>query len=445
MQQARRKQVSVGFTFLALGFALALLFSASSAFAQITGKVIGTVTDRDSGQPLVGAQVVIEGTNLGNISNQDGYYFINNVPVGIQRITAQYLGYQITSSEQRILAGATTTVDIAMGSEVIQAEGIVATIEREPLVSRDNTISKTRFSPEDVQNLPVGGIGALIELAAGVYQGTTGLIVRGGRGTEAATYVDGALVTDFIAQQRNTQIARFGIEEVDVITGGFNAEFGHAQSGVINIVTREGGQAYHGNLRLTTDGQLGTDGYTSEEQANLAFDEEKCCGFNQIQASIGGPLAGERLSFFASAELTGAADRTPTSGGFNPALLALNSEGSTETILPGNRGDSSRLQGKLTSFLTGTSKITGTYLFSREQDENFAHGRGGGIFQYDTGGGTRATAPASAAAPAFGYCRMVYPFAAHKNITAYFNRLAQRPSFQRVLKEAEPYLKAFKK
>jgi hypothetical protein len=363
--------------------AVALLVTLTTgAFAQVTGKVIGTVGDGDTGQPLVGAQVVVEGTNLGNISNEDGYYFINNVPVGVQRITAQYLGYQTTASDQRILAGQTTTVDFAMASEVIQAGEIVATIETEPLVARDNTISKTRFTPEDVQNLPVGGIGALIELAAGVYQDNLGLIIRGGRGTESATYVDGALVTDFNVQQRNTQIARFGVEEVDVITGGFNAEFGHAQSGIVNIVTRAGGQAYHGNLRFTTDGQFGTDGYTSQELADITLDEEKCCGFNQLQASIGGPIAGERLTFFASAEITGAADRTPTAAGFNPALLRFNSSGSTETVLPGNRGDSTRLQGKLTSFITGTSKITGTYLFSREQDELFGHGRNGGLNQY---------------------------------------------------------------
>jgi glutathione S-transferase len=50
-----------------------------------------------------------------------------------------------------------------------------------------------------------------------------------------------------------------------------------------------------------------------------------------------------------------------------------------------------------------------------------------------------------AAAPGLGYCRMVYPYSAYKNITVYFNRLAERPSFQRVLNEAAPYLAAFKK
>ena len=81
-------------TALFLGVFALLLLSGSAAFAQVTGKVIGTTTDLDTGQPLVGAQVVVEGTNLGNVTNEDGYYFINNVPVGVQALTAQYLGYQ---------------------------------------------------------------------------------------------------------------------------------------------------------------------------------------------------------------------------------------------------------------------------------------------------------------------------------------------------------------
>ncbi|MBW3660787.1 MAG: carboxypeptidase-like regulatory domain-containing protein [Gemmatimonadetes bacterium] len=92
---------------LVLGVFALLASTETAAFAQVTGKVIGTVTDRDTGQPLVGAQVVVEGTNLGNVTNEDGYYFINNTPVGVQEITAQYLGYQTQTQEQRVLAGQT--------------------------------------------------------------------------------------------------------------------------------------------------------------------------------------------------------------------------------------------------------------------------------------------------------------------------------------------------
>jgi len=374
---------------LAAGVLFLLVLSSGSAFAQVSGKVQGTVTDQDTGQPLVGAQVVVDGTNLGNVTNEDGYYFINNVPVGIERITAQYLGYQTLTQEERVLAGQTMTVDFALSSEVIEQTGILVEIEREPLVARDNTISKSRFTTEEIQGLPVADLDEVIELGAGIYETTDrpgragGFVIRGGRTTESAVFVDGAYVTDFASQATNTETSQFGVEEVDVITGGFGAEFGNAQSGVVNIVTREGGREFHGNVRYTTDGQWGTDGYDLQE-LGLAFDaealqfdrvsapeEESCCGYNGVQASIGGPIIPDLLTFFGSLEAEGAADYFPASAGWNPAGGDFNSDGSTEAILPGNRGDRTRAQGRLTAFPLSTAKVSGTWLYSRDQFENY--------------------------------------------------------------------------
>ena len=362
-----------------LGMFALLVLSGSAAFAQVTGKVIGTVTDSDTGQPLVGAQVVVEGTNLGNVTNEDGYYFINNVPVGLQGLTAQYLGYQTLTNEQRVLAGQTMTVDFQLSSEVVQAEGIVATIEREPLVARDNTISKSRFTGEEARNLPTSNINEVIELSAGIYvdefncgiaQGNAcGFIVRGGRATESATFVDGVMITDLNSQTNTTNVSTFAVEEVDVITGGFNAEFGNAQSGIINIVTREGGREYHGNVRFTTD----------------ELEVEQSYGYNNLQASLGGPIIPDKLTAYGSFEATGAADFFPTAAGFNPANGdQLDNSGSTEEILPGNRGDRTLGQGKLTAFLPFDSKLSGTYLYSRDQFENYQNSRGLNQFASNT-------------------------------------------------------------
>ena len=362
MQQPSGLRLTSRAAVLVLGVFALLALSGSAALAQVTGKVVGVVTDSDTGQPLVGAQVVVEGTNLGNVTNEDGYYFINNVPVGLERLTAQYLGYQTLTNEQRVLAGQTMTIDFQLSSEVVQAEGIVALIEREPLIIRDNTISKTRFTGEQAQNLPVSDIEGVISLSAGIYEGQGGFIVRGGRGTESATYVDGALITDFNDQLNTVELSNFAVEEIDVITGGFNAEWGHAQSGIINIVTREGGREYHGNVRFATD-------ELSE------FDQSY--GFNSLQASLGGPIIPDVLTAFASFEATGAEDFFPSVAGFNPTTGGqLDNSGSTEEILPGNRGDRTLGQGKLTSFLPWNAKATGTYLYSRDQFENYQHTRG---------------------------------------------------------------------
>ncbi|MGH7572377.1 MAG: TonB-dependent receptor [Gemmatimonadota bacterium] len=374
-----------------------LTLSSGPLLAQVDGKVTGVVSDLDTGLPLVGAQVIVEGTNLGNVTNADGFYFINQLPVGIQRISGQYLGYKTTTYETRILAGQTSTIDFALPSEVLQAAAIVAIVEREPLVVRDNVVSKSRFTAEEARGLPVDDIGSVITLGAGIYKvqprGFSGLrafiagdlrnvgsgyIVRGGRVTESATYVDGVLVTDLANQLNAGEVGNFAVEEADVITGGFGAQFGHAQSGIVNIVTRAGGTEFHGNLRFTTDGRFGTNGYDITERD--AFERERCCGFNALQASLGGPILPEKLTFFGSLEATGAADIDPHAAGFNPAEGTFNSGGSTNTILPGNRGDRTRLQVKLTSFLAEGSRLTGTYLFTRDQQENYNENRG--FFQH---------------------------------------------------------------
>lgn len=129
--------------FHVLGLGLLLGGAAVPAAAQsgnghgeavpVTGKIVGTVYDRENRAPLIGGQVIVDGTNLGNITNDDGHYFINGVPVGVQRIRSEYLGYESLSQDLRILAGQTATVDFAMASELVAADVIVAVVEREPI------------------------------------------------------------------------------------------------------------------------------------------------------------------------------------------------------------------------------------------------------------------------------------------------------------------------
>src|SRR3990172_2965014 len=119
---------------------------ATNVMAQLTtSKVEGTVRDKDTGQPLVGAQVLIEGTRLGNVTNSDGYYFILNVPPGQRDITFSFTGYQtVTIKGSLLLAGQTSTVNAELSSSVVQLQGITVEGEAEVLMPRDNTATKQR-------------------------------------------------------------------------------------------------------------------------------------------------------------------------------------------------------------------------------------------------------------------------------------------------------------
>jgi hypothetical protein len=115
---------------------LGLLFTGRAA-AQETGKIQGRVTDAASGQPISGAQITVAGTRLGNISNPEGFYFINNVPAGLHDLNAQFIGYQaVTVREQRVLAGQTITIDIKMTQSAVQIAALEIIGETPPLERR---------------------------------------------------------------------------------------------------------------------------------------------------------------------------------------------------------------------------------------------------------------------------------------------------------------------
>ena len=279
-----------------LGVLLALLIPVSLMAQLAEGKIEGFVRDKDTGQPLAGAQVTVEGTNLGNVTNEDGYYFILNVPPGLRTITSSYTGYQKTSIEnQRILAGHTATIDFKLSSTVISLEGIVIEGEAAPLIQRDNVQTRQNLTMEETAEIPYDDLNDIIGLQAGIrQQGEFSFTIRGGRQNEEAVYVDGVLVRNFStglneqspADNSNLiKIATHAIEEVSVITGGFQAEYGNAQSGVVNIVTRSGSDQFSGSVYYKTDGIL---------------PEDHNYGFNQIRAHLGGPFLAPNSNFFTS-------------------------------------------------------------------------------------------------------------------------------------------------
>ncbi|MCE5270150.1 TonB-dependent receptor [bacterium] len=295
------------------------------ASAQLsTGKIEGTVRDNDSGQPLVGAQVLVDGTRLGNVTNNDGYYFILNVPPGRRSITFTYTGYQKTTiADQLILAGQTTTINSALSSSVVELNGITVEGESEILLPRDQTVSKQRLTSSDLHETPLTNLDQAMTLQAGVQIGgqdaeSRGLRIRGGRLGEEGMVVDGVMVRNYTANPFSTgtgwifntevgststdatplELSTSAVEEVDIITGGFQAEFGNAQSGIINIVTKEGGPDFKGVFNYTTD------------EINPRTSD---WGYNQMTADIGGPVKiVPNLFFHGSGEIQGFADNFAT-------------------------------------------------------------------------------------------------------------------------------------
>ncbi|HEY4320137.1 MAG TPA: TonB-dependent receptor [Gemmatimonadales bacterium] len=294
--------------------------------AQSTGKIEGHVQNVQS-QPIVGATVSVPGTAFSATTNAQGYYFIENLPVGTTSVLAKFIGYSSLLQESvRVQGGNTLTLNFQLEARPVTLADITVTVQtKQALVPRDQVTSRQGFTGDNATKLPVDRIGQLLALQPGVAQVSncssnspcTPLIsVRGGRVDQNNTYVDGVPVsnavhtgTGAIGSASNMtgasilgnsapqlQIATNGFEEASVTTGASDASQGNAQGGIINIATKTGGSKFTGSLGVET-GLLG-----------LAYYGQ---GFNTFKGSIGGPIT-KRLTFFASGEVDG---NNSTNGG----------------------------------------------------------------------------------------------------------------------------------
>ncbi len=279
--------------------AVVLLLSPVLLLAGETGKIAGRVVDGSTNEPIVGANVVVQGTYLGAATNIDGFYTINNIPPGRYSVTVSFMGYRKhTTTDVIVKIDLTTRVDAKLQSEAIEADEIIVRAER-PMVQKDLTSSSVTVSSEDLKRIPTENIGQVVNIQAGVVAGH----FRGGRANEVAYLIDGVSVTDPFNNQLSMQIDNSSVREMEVISGTFNAEYGKVMSGVVNVVTPEGSPKFHGSI----SGYLGdyatshSDTYTNLGKFPNPFPNVnggQAHGSKNFQGTLSGPLYFDGLSFF---------------------------------------------------------------------------------------------------------------------------------------------------
>ena len=279
--------------------AVVLLVSATALSAQATGKLEGRIRDQ-AGAPIAGAQVRIEGTAYGAVADARGYYFINNIPAGTVDLLAQFVGYKpVRTTGLVILAGQTITQDFSLEQQPVELGEIEVQAAQNVLVPRDATATKQAISGEFTSKLPVDRLQNVIVLQPGVVQTTGGNVsVRGGRTDETVYYIDGVPVSpggrggEFVGtnvNSRGVDVSTESFEQASVTTGSATAEFGNAQSGIVQIATKAGGSKWAGSV-----------GYTNDAIGGL----NHSTGYTRVQASVGGPII-ERLTVNVSGDLEG--------------------------------------------------------------------------------------------------------------------------------------------
>ncbi|MFH0990688.1 MAG: TonB-dependent receptor [bacterium] len=231
---------------------LAMLFLlAATSYAGIYGKIVGKAIDKKTGEVIPSVNVLLEGTSIGGVTDLEGRITIINVPPGTYQVRATMIGYapQIVTKVV-IRADLTTTVQFDMTESVVQGREVVVTAER-PMINKDETSKMSIISSEIFSDLPVVSFQQVVALQAGFITDASGeLHARGGRSNEVVYLVDGVATRDPMSGGMGTQLDKYAIQELQVLTGGFSAEYGQALSGVVNIVTKEGGARYSGRIEF---------------------------------------------------------------------------------------------------------------------------------------------------------------------------------------------------
>ena len=208
-------------------------------WAQVTGKISGRVVDANSGQPLPGVNVQIVGTSRGASTDMNGEFYILNLQPGAYILEFSMIGYQTVCLEGvNVSVNRTAFVNVSMKETVLETDEIVVTASR-MAQKKDQTSSIRNVSSEQIEVLPVENVKGVLQMQAGLVAGH----FRGGRANEVAYMVDGLQVTEaFRGESQLISVEPEAIQDLEVITGTFNAEYGRAMSGVVNAVTKEGGK-----------------------------------------------------------------------------------------------------------------------------------------------------------------------------------------------------------
>ena len=221
---------------------LLLLAFAQAVTAGTTGRVAGRILD-EAKKPLVGVNVAIPAARLGALSAEDGTYSILNVPAGTYDIRVNLLGYQpVVNTGVVVSADNTTALDVTLKVSAVEMQEVVVKAER-PVVDVNQTSQVASISRKQLETLPVQELQDVVNLQAGVVDGH----FRGGRAGEVQYQVDGVTVNNPYDNTSSLRLDRSLLEEVQVISGTFDAEYGQAMSGVVNAVLRSGGDKYEWN------------------------------------------------------------------------------------------------------------------------------------------------------------------------------------------------------
>ncbi len=361
----------------ALAVALACLtLLPAAADAQTTGRISGRVQDATTGEPLAGARVAVEALEVEALTTDEGRFVLAGLPAGDVELSVDLIGYtSLRLRDVGVKAGRVVDLAIALEPTQVELEPLVVDADRIPLIEPEVAETRELVTGEVLRELPVTRVGEAIELATGVSEGH----FRGGQIGQEAYLVDGFAVKNQVEATTggsSIELSPTSLQELEIVTGGFSAQYGSALSGVVSYVTRSGSrEGWEASASLRSD--------------HLAPESEST-GLTSVNLNAGGPVPflGDRATLFADLQLEGLNDADPRArgltclrpndagDGLSGQIEALQASASASHLycpferdgLPGQRGD--RLIGFLRFDRPALGGLlTATLLHNRFQSE----------------------------------------------------------------------------
>jgi outer membrane receptor protein involved in Fe transport len=276
---------------------VAILCSALTPIFAQSGKIAGRVTDGSTGEALPFVNIIVEGTTQGAASDIDGYYSIIGLRPGNYNVKASAIGYNSqTVQGVRVSIDLTTQVNFELLEASIELKEEVVVVATKPLVTKDLTSSTAIVGADDISILPVTEFQEVLELQAGVVGGN----VRGGRKGEVVYAIDGVPMTDVYDGSTVVDVSASSIQELQFVSGAFNAEYGKALSGYVNIATKDGDNKFQGSVTSYV-GDYVSDGERNGVEIFRGLSDINPTAIRNFEGNISGPIIPNELFFYINA------------------------------------------------------------------------------------------------------------------------------------------------
>ena len=347
-----------------------------------SGKIAGKTIDASTGEPLPFVNIIIMGTSMGAASDANGEYYIINVPPATYSVKASAIGYNsLTVENISVSSGFTSNLDFKLSSTTLQLGQDVVVIAAKPLVQKDLTASTATVGADVISSLPVTEISDVLNLQAGVVSSGSDIHLRGGRKGQIAYQIDGVPVTDAYDGSTVIDVSANAVQELQVISGAFNAEYGQAMSGIVNIVTKDGSNDFKGSVQSYIGDYVSnkTDKFWDINNVNPT-------SIRSFEGSLSGPIINDKLFFYTTGRYYYNTGWLYGRQIFKPSDIAFEVSGSgggqffilqsgDSSYVPMNPNERVYGQGKLTYRLMQGMKVHYNFIYDGQNYKDYNHSR----------------------------------------------------------------------